>query len=979
MKIRITDLLDQYHDESVMLTSSEAQQTEVDNTMKETVEIKQSKHRFGWKEGLAVAAAAAVFVIGGFGLSRLLRKGPAQESPVVYETGETTENNAPPVIDTDDVHWAEAIIYTFSDEERLSLNEFLTSHTQEDNGSRIVLVQSETSLGTKGWDPEPESLTPGMEIGVNFQVYDPGIERLQEDDRMDLLSLTWEDAETLQKRDGYPVHTANGLATVRILDNGYELVNFRTSPVREQTDPWTDVEITPELQRTANRFLTLFAEQGVTKLNPETAEDYELVSFAHLYYKINEPGAIVYRSLNDESYETLTEEQVNGLLQRLMNKTVAVPDGTDFTQQRGDNYAQHEMFRDGYFWFPAADGDMHSQFAICERIRDNGQGSWTLEYRVYDFMGPMDLSTEQKDALSGLTVRQADANDEYILVMCGAAVVQLDNGFDFGWYLRSLNASYVVEPDPDRPDEPLNPEGILSDPELRGSINSLLSRLAEQDVASLFELKEDEAALMTFAHNLAKLHPDAGFPITKQSRNGAEYDTMALAHVNGILRQLFGAEVHPEAGAEFPSPIYNDNEAKGFLEDGTVWFPVGSGYTYPCFAICTKAERTEYGYEDGDVSVDLACIAVEFNVYETTLEDFETGKAAEYCQLTAQEAEALAAQKVFYLTEKGTAYISLVGGGTVLDYERTWVEPEGWEEAFPQEYPVTEFRIEGEGFLQSGEINLYRYEQLPEAEGYVDILTGIARKALEDDSLTFEQDSPHDGYANWFMTTSKGSASVSGSSITGRFTYSLYPGFDRVVEQSKHTVTDRSAMEQAAREFAEQFRGITGELTLAGTKDDDLHYHDERFTGLRDLIVPTVIYYFRSEENSKQTVLAQDGLEVPVACGDSTIDDLTNHVFAVTVWPDGTVVRGDNYITRAKVISDGTMETPDETAMNAILSFMTSYAENDVFVLESAGIEEYVVYFWYGTVDPILTVNYHFASDPAEHFSTQIVIPGLLD
>ena len=43
MKIRITDLLDQYHDESVMLTSSEAQQTEDDNTMKETVEIKESK------------------------------------------------------------------------------------------------------------------------------------------------------------------------------------------------------------------------------------------------------------------------------------------------------------------------------------------------------------------------------------------------------------------------------------------------------------------------------------------------------------------------------------------------------------------------------------------------------------------------------------------------------------------------------------------------------------------------------------------------------------------------------------------------------------------------------------------------------------------------------------------------------------------------------------------------------------------------
>lgn len=853
MKIRITDLLDQYHDESVMLTSSEAQQTEVDDTMKETVEIKQSKHRFGWKEGLAVAAAVAVFVLGGFGLSRLIRKGKAPDAPVVYESADSTENTTP----------------------------------------------------------------------------------------------------------------------IETVDSSEDLV---VDPVTKQ-----EIELTPELQKQANRFLTRFAEQGITNLDRAEADPYTLVSFAHLYYKLHDYDAIVYQSLNEESYETLTKDQVNKVLLRFMNQTVEVADGTDFTEQRGDNYAVHEMYRDGVYWFPAADGDMHSQFAVCERIEDNGDGTWTLHYRAYDFMGPMDLSAEQKDALSDLTVRQAEADDEYILVMCGAAVVQPDNDFDYGWYLRSLNASYVDELDPADPDEPLDSEDILSDPELRRSINFLLGRLAEQDVVSLFELKEDEAAMMTFAHNLAKLHPDAGFPITKQSRNGAEYDTMALAHVNGILRQLFGAEVHPEAGAEFPSPIYNDNEAKGFLEDGTVWFPVGSGYTYPCFAICTKAERTEYGYEDGDVSVDLACIAVEFNVYETTLEDFETGKAAEYCQLTAQEAEALAAQKVFYLTEKGTAYISLVGGGTVLDYERTWVEPEGWEEEFPQEYPVTEFRIEGEGFLQSGEINLYRYEQLPEAEGYMDILTGIAREALNSPDAAYAIDSPHDGYANWFMETPQGGSSVSGSSITGRFTYELSPSFDRILAQSQRTVADRDAMEQAARDYVENFTGITDELVLVGSTDDDLHYHDVRFTGLRDVVVPTVIYYFRSEENSRIRLAAQDGLELPVSCGDSTLDDLTDHTFAVTVWPDGTVVRGNNYITRARIVADGTIRMPDESDMDRILSFTTSFAENDTFVLEAAGVEQYSVYFGYGEVDPVLTVRYHFESRPEEHLTTSITMAGLLD
>lgn len=854
MKIRITDLLDQYHDGSAMLSSSEARQTEDENEMKEieTVPVKESKHRFGWKEGLSVAAAAAVVVLGGFGVSRLLRRNKAPEAPIAFDTADTLEYSEPSQIETED---------------------------------------------TKTSEP---------------------------------------------------------------------------NPVQE-----TDVALTPELQAKANRFLTYFAEQYISNLDVNTADAYQLVSFAHLYYKINEPDAIVYQSLNDESYETLTETQVNDLLQLLMNTSVDVPEGTDFTAERGDNYAQHEIVRDGAFWFPAADGDMHSAFAVAERITDNRDGTWSLKYRAYDLAEPGELSFEQKGALAGLTVAQADQDEQFSFVMCGCAVVRAPQAEEQDLVLRSLDASWVdptQHPDSDDPGQ-TDPEGLLQDPVMRASFNSLLSRFAE---LGMVELRANDGDLMRFAYHYAKQCQDDRYQFTAQTRNEVNYLTMKVSDVNGILADLLvSVSIDPEDGTEFSCPIRSDYEANGFVENGVVWFPSGEDLTYPNFVICTGARTAPYEVTrtDGTAS-DADCFWVDFIVYETSLED---PNIRDYYQLSAAEAESLAAEKPFYLVEKGSAVILPADGGQVLFYKVTWIEPEGWEEEFPEEYPVNEYRIEGEGFLQTGEINQYRYEQLPEAEGYVDILTGIARKALEDDSLTFEQDSPHDGYANWFMTGSKGSSSVSGSSITGRFTYSLNPSFDLILAQSKLTVTDRSAMEQAAREFAEQFRGITGELTLVGSKDDDLHYHDERFTGLRDLIVPTVIYYFRSEENSRQKVAAQDGLEVPVSCGDSTIDDLTDHVFAVTVWPDGTVVRGNNYITKAEIVSDGTMEMPDERAMNTILSFMTSYVENDVFVLESAEIEEYGVYFGHGTIDPILTVKYHFASDPEGHLSTQITIPGLLD
>ena len=978
MKLRITDLLDHYEDRSDLLRrDADLRDAEgLQGEPKEMIPLKVETKRFGWKQGLSIAAAVAVIAAGGFGLGKVLNRETtpsATEGPGVPQTVTTDP------VTTNDVIWAEAAVYTLSSEERLAISRALTSSVKAEYGpTSFVLAPEEISFGTKGEDPVPEKLEPGMKIGLTFTVWTTGTDAVQEDQLPELFALTREQAETMQKTGGDPVLLATGLAELTCGAEGYSVESCTTAKVRPAPETMSGGEMDPELRRTANRFLTYFAEQGVTEI---TGEPYDMVSFAHLYYKINEPEAITYRELDGESYETLTKEQVDNLLQHLIvTDPPTVEDPTDFTEQRGDNYAQHEMFRDGIYWFPAADGDQHTQFAVVDQATNNQDGTWKLEYRVYDLAEPGELTAEQKDALAYLTVRQAESDEQFTITMCGSATVLFYTDGEPQIYLHYLHASWV-----DQTDHTDDPDGILEDAELRQSFNSLLSRFAEQDVSDLDELKTDDAALMNFAHNLVKLHPVAGFPITKQTRNGTDYDTMKLSEVNEILAQLVGTGVDPSDGTEFTVQLHSGGyQAKGFVENGVVWFPDGDGYIYPCFAVCTTAKYIPHLITTTDAdgkneTFDYGAISVEFNVYETTLEDFESGKIADYYRLTAQEADAMASEKTIYLVKKGTAEILLAGGGSVLDYQVSWVEPEGWEEEFPQEYPVTKWQIEGEGFRQSGEIQMYRYEQLPEAEGYVDLLTGIAREALDVSDASFEMDSPHDGYANWFMSTSHGSASVSGSSITGRFCYNLAPGFDRILAASGTVITDHSAMEAAATQFAKQFEGITGPLELAYSRVEEQAYHDERFTGMRDVIVPTMTFLFRSEENSRKTVKVQEGLTVPITCGDSTLDDLSSHVFAVQVWPDGTVIRGDNYITRAEIVTEGTLEMPGEGCMEAILSFMTSFAENDVLVLESAGIEEYSVYFGYGVIDPVLTIRYHFSSSPDEHQSTQIVIPGLLD
>ena len=305
-------------------------------------------------------------------------------------------------------------------------------------------------------------------------------------------------------------------------------------------------------------------------------------------------------------------------------------------------------------------------------------------------------------------------------------------------------------------------------------------------------------------------------------------------------------------------------------------------------------------------------------------------------------------------------------------------EPEGWEEEWPREYPVANFRLAEGAITQTGELNRYRYTQLDGAERYHDIVAGYLFRYLGDD-LGTEEDSPHDGYANWFITGENGGASVSGSSITGRFSYSMQPGFDRILQASESEITDPAAMERAARDFAALFAEITGELELLDSEEQEAYYHDERTNEMKDITVPVLVFTFRSKAHSELSLDIQEGLSAPVCCGSSDSADLAVHCFTATVWPDGTVVAADNNITAAGVAGDGTTRMIGESDLPVLAEFITSYAENDTLIIESIRADSYNVYFGSAEIEPTVTVEYRFESDPDSLHSTEFVLPGLFD
>ena len=135
MKYKITDLMDLYEDQNCSLppvsapedASRGAQCAPLQEGAQEPKEIRATKHAFGWKELVSLAAVLALVVLGGFGVKRLMDRGGLQPG----QTGVPGQTGASEQIprDTNDVVWLgwEPI----SGEEQEALSRFLTVFAQQ--------------------------------------------------------------------------------------------------------------------------------------------------------------------------------------------------------------------------------------------------------------------------------------------------------------------------------------------------------------------------------------------------------------------------------------------------------------------------------------------------------------------------------------------------------------------------------------------------------------------------------------------------------------------------------------------------------------------------------------------------------------------------------------------------------------------------------------------------------------------------------
>ena len=184
-----------------------------------------------------------------------------------------------------------------------------------------------------------------------------------------------------------------------------------------------EVTIDANTQYEANIFLSNFVEQyDFTDFNIYTYGGPPVINFAHRFAKINDGGAISYDSL----YEVITLEYVQGVLDRFFGLTISAPDYLDLPAPTYtfDSSFHGPYYKDGKFYYDAADGATYTKFAVVYKILNFADGHQEMAFRIYD---RLDFDTvgglAVSDAHYHLTLAEAEANPNLLNVGNGYAYV----------------------------------------------------------------------------------------------------------------------------------------------------------------------------------------------------------------------------------------------------------------------------------------------------------------------------------------------------------------------------------------------------------------------------------------------------------------------------------------------------------------------------------------------------------------------------
>lgn len=135
-------------------------------------------------------------------------------------------------------------------------------------------------------------------------------------------------------------------------------------------------------QYEANIFLSNFAEQGINLYFYDLDMSQilpSLVRFAHIWCKINDRSSITYGQVDGVTYEILTFDRFRSVIGRFIPLNV-----TEESAEQSYPPQDHSFYRDGKFYFEAADGEAHNGIAVADTLARLDDGRYVLTFTEYE-------------------------------------------------------------------------------------------------------------------------------------------------------------------------------------------------------------------------------------------------------------------------------------------------------------------------------------------------------------------------------------------------------------------------------------------------------------------------------------------------------------------------------------------------------------------------------------------------------------------
>ena len=203
----------------------------------------------------------------------------------------------------------------------------------------------------------PEALFP--DASFQWSVSDPSVLKLEPDAKGQTCTIT------VLKNPGSPVTLTVSCEGIQ----GSVLVYTKAAPA-------ASTELSGDRLYRINIFLSNFSEQMKSSFNSSNAADDFLIRFVELYCKLNHHERIVYL----EGDECLSLEDANLNHNRFFARSVNPLNNTEYMLSAWNTF----VYRDGYFRFPAADGEAYNHFTVAYDMTANGDGTYTVQFQNYE-------------------------------------------------------------------------------------------------------------------------------------------------------------------------------------------------------------------------------------------------------------------------------------------------------------------------------------------------------------------------------------------------------------------------------------------------------------------------------------------------------------------------------------------------------------------------------------------------------------------